>query len=297
MHVIITGGSGFVGSRLSMALAQGGHRVTIVDLAPPRSSVENVDFVTADLMHDSVPDVFAHADAIIHLAGVSVFKRWTPSYKELIIDSRVKTADVIYDYLSRVNTRPAVFVSASAVGYYGDRGEEQLGEEAVPGDDFLAGVCEKWEAAARKFDSLGMRTVSIRTAIVLGPGGGMMSQVVPLFRYGLGGKMGKGTQWFSWIHIDDLVAVYTKAITSEVLKGPVNASAPGALQNKAFARALGRALHRPAFIPAPAFALRLVLGEFASAVLSSARVVPQKLQSQNFMFQYPDIDSALTHSL
>lgn len=297
MHVIITGGSGFVGSRLSPALAQGGHRVTIVDLAPPRSSVENVDFVTADLMHDSVPDVFAHADAIIHLAGVSIFKRWTPSYKELIIDSRVKTADVIYDYLSRVNTRPAVFVSASAVGYYGDRGEEQLGEEAVPGDDFLADVCEKWEAAARKFDSLGMRTVSIRTAIVLGPGGGMMSQVVPLFRYGLGGKMGKGTQWFSWIHIDDLVAVYTKAITSEVLKGPVNASAPGALQNKAFARALGRALHRPAFIPAPAFALRLVLGEFASAVLSSARVVPQKLQSQNFMFQYPDIDSALTHSL
>ena len=297
MHILVTGGSGFIGSRLTEGLIKEGHAVTVLDVVPPRQSIPGVSFVKADLMRDPVPSVCGEVDGIIHLAGVSIFKRWTPSYKQLIIDSRVKTAGALFEFMKNAPKRPSVFVSASAVGFYGDRGEEALTEASVAGKDFLASVCQAWEDAAKQFQSLGIRTVSVRTAIVLGPGGGMMSQVIPLFRYGIGGRMGSGKQWFSWIHVDDLVRVYTRAVTDGALSGPVNASSPGAVRNKDFARALGRALHRPAIVPAPSFALRVVLGEFASAVLSSARVVPQTLQQKDFTFLYPDIDSALGKSV
>ncbi len=297
MHIIITGGSGFVGTKLSAALVGAGHTVTVVDLAPPRKPIADVTFVKADLMHDAVPAVFGECDAIIHLAGVSIFQRWTSAYKKLIIDSRVETAKAIHDYLAKLPKRPKVFVSASAVGYYGNRGEELLKEDSGPGSDFLANVCEAWEGAARTFADLDMRTVSVRTSIVIGPGGGMMAQVIPLFRYGIGGRMGSGKQWLSWIHIDDLVRVYTLAATNETLSGPVNASAPQAVPNKVFARTLGKVMNRPSFIPAPAFALRIVLGEFASAVLSSAHVIPNKLNENSFTFAYPDIESALRNSI
>jgi uncharacterized protein (TIGR01777 family) len=293
-HIVLSGGAGFVGSHLAAALLARGYRVTIVDRHEPRDKNPTLSFVRADLMH-SAPEVFAEADGIIHLSGANIFARWTSEYKKTILESRTRSIENILSVVARSSHKPEVFVCASAVGYYGDRGDEELKENALPGDDFLASVCVAWEAAAAKAESLGMRRVSVRTAIVLGPNGGTLSQLIPLYNFGLGGPMGSGKQWFSWISIDDLVSVYIAAIENKNLTGPVNAVAPGIVRNRDFAKAMGRALHRLAFLPTPAWALRLVLGEFAVAVLSSQKAIPEKLLASGFRFAYPDIDSALTY--
>lgn len=298
MNIAITGGSGFIGTALARRLADEGHDITIYDRSAPRFSHERMKFRMAHLVSDPAPADIANHDAIVHLAGVSIYERWTPEYKQQIMDSRTKSTASILEACRTSAAKPSVFVCASAVGYYGNQGDALLGEDASPqpkGTDFLSDVCVAWESAAQQFEELGMRRVSIRTAIVLGPGGGMMSKLVPLFKWGLGGTLGTGKQWFSWIHVDDLVSVYREAIMNPTLAGPVNACSPEPVTNKMFTKSLGKSLHRWTPWLIPAFALRIILGEFAAAVLASTRAVPAKLRSIGFAFKYETIDQALSN--
>lgn len=296
MNIAITGGSGFIGTALARRLLADGHHVTVYDRIPPRFSDKHMTFVESNLVTDAAPASIAHHDAIVHLAGVSIYERWTPAYKQQIIDSRTKSTASIIDACRASEQKPSVFVCASAVGYYGDQGDVVLDETKkpqLPGTDFLSDVCVAWESAAAQSEALGMRRVSIRTAIVLGPGGGMMAKLLPLFRYGLGGRLGSGRQWFSWIFIDDLVELYVFAITHPEITGAVNATAPEPVTNAEFTRILGNVLHRPAFWIIPAFVLRVVLGEFARAVLASTRAVPTVAMARGFTFKYPTMTEAL----
>ena len=292
-HIVITGGAGFVGGELAKVFLARGERVTVLDLVKPKSPIDGVNYVQVDLLKEAVPERASGAHAIVHLSGASIFNRWTPEYKKLIYDSRILTAQKIVDFFKDKKERPEVFVSASAVGIYGSRGEELLIEDALPGTDFLAHVCVDWEKAASAMGAYGTRTVSIRTGIVLGHGGGMLSKLVPIFKWGIGGPMGDGKQWFSFISMGDLLRIYEEAVYNKALFGPLNAVAPVPVRNRDLAHALGRMLGRPAFIPVPRFILRIVLGEFAEAVLASQRVVPGKLAEIHFEYKAPTIDEAL----
>jgi uncharacterized protein (TIGR01777 family) len=304
MNIAITGGSGFIGTALARKLLESGHNITVYDRVAPRFSHERMQFVVANLVTDPAPASIADHNAIVHLAGVSIYERWTTAYKKQILDSRTKSTASIIDVCrasmdvleNQSKQKPAVFVCASAVGLYGDQGDKILDENALPqpsGTDFLSDVCVAWENAAQKIEDLGIRRVSIRTAIVLGPDGGMMSKLLPIFTWGLGGRLGSGKQWFSWIHIDDLVAIYYESITNTNLSGPVNATAPEPVTNRVFTKSLGQVLHRWTPWIIPSFALRIILGEFAKAVLASTRAVPAKLQAIGFQFTYPSIDNAI----
>lgn len=296
MNIAITGGSGFIGTALSRKLLDAGHQVTVYDRSAPRFSHEQMTYVVANLVTDPAPASIAHHDAIVHLAGVSIYERWTTEYKQQILDSRTKSTLSIIDACKQSEIKPSVFVCASAVGYYGDQGDTSLDESAqpkTPGTDFLSDVCVAWEKSAQQIEDLGIRRVSVRTAIVLGPNGGMMSKLLPIFKWRLGGRLGNGNQWFSWIHIDDLITIYYEAITNAQLSGAINATAPEPVKNRVFTQSLGRALHRPAFWIIPAFMLRIILGEFAKAVLASTRAVPAKLQAMGFTFKYKTIDDAV----
>ncbi len=324
MNIAITGGSGFVGTALSKKLIKDGHAVTVYDRIAPRFSDARLSFVSADLAGATAgtsqtgngdgannwADSIATHDAIVHLAGVSIYERWTPAYKDLILSSRINSTRTIVRACAKLaraqSKKSAVLVCASAIGYYGNRGDEVLSEEAAPASasasacvrtDFLSDVCVAWEAAAAEIEDYGIRRVSVRTAIVLGPGGGMMAKLVPLFRWNLGGRLGSGRQWFSWIHIDDLVAVYSEAVTNATLQGAVNATAPEPVTNKVFTRALAKTLHRVAPWIVPGFLLQIILGEFAQAVLASTRAVPTKLLAAGFRFAHPTIESALGQAL
>jgi uncharacterized protein (TIGR01777 family) len=296
MNIAITGGSGFIGTSLTRKLLDAGHHVTVYDRVAPRFAHERLQFISANLVTDPAPLSIAKHDAIVHLAGVSIYERWTKEYKQEIMDSRTKSTASIVDACRQSESKSSVFVCASAVGYYGDQGDRVLDESVaapIAGTDFLSGVCVAWESAAQQIENLDIRRVSVRTAIVLGPNGGMMSKLLPLFRWGLGGRLGTGNQWFSWIHIDDLVGIYYAAITDSQLSGPVNAAAPEPVTNRMFTQSLGKALHRPTFWVIPAFVLRIILGEFAKAVLASTRAVPTKLQAMGFVFKYKTIDEAV----
>jgi uncharacterized protein (TIGR01777 family) len=297
MKIAITGGAGFVGSALAAAFVEKGHEVLILDRNAPRKELPGRTFLRTDLISDFPTEAYLACDAVVHLAGVNIFGRWTPEYKKQILSSRIDTARTLIDAVEKSGRGPKIFISASAVGYYGEGGEAELTEASPRGNDFLATVCAAWEDAAHRAEQAGMRAVSVRTGIVLGPGGGMLAKLIPVFRGGLGGPMGSGRQWFSWIYIKDLIAVYVRAVLDDAFSGPVNAVAPHPVRNKELARALGKALHRPSFIPVPAFALRLVLGELASVVVMSQRVIPEKLLASGFVFLEPAIDGALTASV
>jgi len=299
MKFVISGGAGFIGAHLVKKLTVDGHGVTVIDLCPPRfdgfseEQKNLVRFHKADLTKTlDLTEVLEGADSVIHLAGASIFKRWTPAYKKEIVESRVRGATSIIEAIKRCDKKPAVLVSASAVGYYGDRGEEELTEESPPGDDFLAKVCIALENAILPARAFGLRTVSVRTGIVLGPGG-MLDILVPLYKKFLGGRLGSGAQWFSWIHLADLLSVYLLASTDRTLEGAVNGVASHPVRNREFVKALGAALGRPAFWAVPKFALRLALGEFGNSTLMSQKVLPKKLVQAGFRFSYPNISPAL----
>ncbi|MBI2851762.1 MAG: TIGR01777 family protein [Chloroflexi bacterium] len=290
MKVIVVGGSGFIGSHLVAALLGRRHSVIVFDRHPPRQSV---DFVRVDLTGQVLsPELFSGADAIIHLAGRNVFARWNEKVKKEIYDSRILSTRSLVSSIERLERKPGVLVSASAVGYYGDRGEEELDESSAPGNDFLAGVCIDWEAEARKAEASGLRTVQVRTAPVMGHGG-ILGKMVPLYRWGLGGPMGNGRQWFPWIHIQDIVGIYVLAVESEAMSGPVNACAPGRVRNKEFSDALAKVLKRPAFMTIPQWATRIALNGLADVVLSSQKAIPKKIVGLGYRFLFPDIAGAL----
>lgn len=301
MRVLITGATGFVGRRLTQYLTGRGHAVSVLSRRPDRALEALPGIERAwrwDARAAAPAEAFHGVDAVVHLAGESVAGRWTARKRMEIQRSRVEGTRALVEGIGKgiaerrgADAKPRVLVSASAIGYYGDRGDEELTEEAAPGDDFLARVCRAWEREADAAGELGMRVVRLRIGIVLGPGGAA-KPLLALGRLGLGGPLGSGRQWWSWIHIDDLLRLVEHAIVNEIA-GAVNAVAPEAVRQREFARRLGRVLARPAVTPMPAFLLKIVLGEFASELLSSRRVVPRRALASGFEFRYGNLDEAL----
>ena len=284
MKAIIAGGSGFLGSALAASLRLDGHDVLVMTRHPKtRAEVPWTD-----------PSVFDGADAVINLAGEPVDAgRWTDARKASILDSRIHATETIVKAMSSVTRRPSVLLNGSAVGFYGAHGSEALTEESPPGSDFLASVSAKWEAAAMGAASM-MRVVLLRTGLVLDSTGGALPKLALPFKLFAGGRVGSGDQYWSWIHRDDWTRLVRWAIDSPEIKGPINLTAPSPVTNREFAEALAHALHRPALAPAPAFAMRIALGEMADAmILSGQRVLPATATRNGFEFRYPDLASAL----
>ena len=284
MKVIIAGGTGFLGTALAASLRADGHHVTIISRRP--HGPDQVAWTDRTALEQ--------ADALVNLAGMSLDSgRWTEARKAEILHSRVHATERIVNALSQVSRRPSVFLNQSAVGFYGAHGAEALTEESPPGSDFLASVCVAWEAAAMKA-AWTTRVVLLRTGLPLDPSGGALPRLALPFRFFAGGRLGSGEQYWSWIHLDDWIRMVRWAIDEPGIDGPLNVTAPAPATNRELADALGRAMHRPAFAPAPAFALRLLLGEMADAlILSGQRVLPAKATRAGFQFRYPDLDSAL----
>ena len=295
MKVLITGGMGFVGRSLSRVLLEQGDRVVALGRSPHPAGIGHplLTYRQADTtLSGNWQALVAESDAVVNLAGISIFRRWSAKIKKQIRDSRIETTRNLVDALPSDGTIP--LVSTSAVGYYGNCGEAVVTETQEAGDDFLARLSVEWEAAALQAEKTGTRVVLARFGVVLGKGGGAMGQMVPLFRKFFGGPLGSGRQWFPWIHMTDLVNGILFALRQQDLTGAANFTAPQPVRNRELAAALGRALKRPHALPAPGFMIRLALGEFADTLLTSQRVVPDKLVKAGFSFTYPDIRSAIS---
>lgn len=294
MTIVVAGGSGFLGTALVTALRHDGHRVLVLTRQP-----RHADDRPWDPANEASLDwmrVMNEADAVINLAGESIAQgRWSEARKHALRQSRVQATGAIVRAIAAAEPRPATLISASAVGFYGNRGDEILTEESSPGSDFLAAVCRDWERLALEASAL--RVVRLRTGLVLQRHGGTLKPLEIVFKLFAGGPVGDGRQYMSWIHIDDWVAIVRWVLASDYVTGALNLTAPLPVTNAEFATALGRALHRPAIMPAPAFAVRLLLGEMGDAlILSGQRVVPARAQAMGFRFQYETIDAAL-HAL
>lgn len=296
MNYLISGASGLIGTALCQRLHQQGHEVLRL-VRRPAKSADEVTWDPAARRLD--PRVFEGIDGVVHLAGENVASgRWTASRKAEIESSRRTGTELIAGAMAMADTQPAVLVSASAVGLYGDRGEEWLDESSMPGTGFLAGVCETWEASARAARDAGIRVVHPRIGLVLAANGGALQRMLMPFRLGVGGPIGKGDNWLSWISLHDQVRVLEYALTHGKLDGPVNSVAPNAVRFTEFASTLGRVLRRPAFLHTPAFAMRLAMGELVDELmLASMRVRPKALESVGFIFEHPDLESALRSAL
>jgi uncharacterized protein (TIGR01777 family) len=299
MRITVTGATGLLGSRLVAALEARGDEVTALSRDPARAKERlGVRAERWDLLAEPAPvDALAGRDGVIHLAGEPVAQRWSADARERIRSSRVQGTANLVAGLKAADPRPPVLVSASASGIYGDRGAEELEEDATPGDDFLAGVCIGWEAAADRASELGVRVTKLRTGIVLDAGGGALEKMLPPFRLGVGGPVAGGRQYMSWIHLDDMVGLYLAALDGANWSGPVNACAPGAVTNAEFSRALGRALHRPAVLPVPGLALRAMYGEMAEIVTGGQRMVPARAQAFGYRWEHSGLDEALRSAL
>ncbi len=294
MKIIITGGSGFIGRHLMTALIQRGHEVTILDMYPPPRPA-NYTYINL-ARQEPAAELLNETDAIIHLAGRNIFGRWSAQTKKEIYQSRIESTKNLLSLLKKLPRKPKIFISASAVGIYGDRGEEELDECSSLGNDFLAKVCIDWEKEARKVEALGIRSIQIRTAPVLGCGG-LLDKLLPIYKLGLGGPIGSGLAWFPWIHIEDIVAVYIFALENEKVHGPVNACSPQRIRNKDFSDALASVLKKPAFLRVPRWALKLIFNDLADAITASQKVSPKKLIVAGYMFRFPDIKKALENIL
>lgn len=294
MKVLITGGLGFVGTQLSIRFLASGHEVTVVDHAPrPKPyTPAGVRYVSADTTVAGPWQVeIANQDVIINLAGASIFGRWSAAYKKLIYNSRILTTRNVVQAMS--SEQESTLLSTSAIGYYGFCKDEELTEDSPPGNDFLAGLCVDWEREAQEAQKKGARVVITRFGIVLGKNGGALQQMIPAFKRFVGGPLGSGMQWFSWVHMHDLLEALLFLVDRSDINGPVNCCSPQPVRNKALAKALGSMLHRPSYVATPSFMLRLALGEFASALLEGQKVIPVKLLGAGFKFQYPALPDAL----
>jgi uncharacterized protein len=293
MKILISGSSGLIGAAATTALKSDGHNV--VHLVRPGKTANPGD-VQWDPMRATV-DVAAleGIDIVIHLSGAGIAdSRWTEERKQLIRSSRIDTTRVLVDSLSRLKQKPRVLIVASAIGYYGSRGDEILTESSATGTDFLALVCRDWEAEASRAAASGIRTVMLRTGVVLSAKGGALPKMLPPFKLGVGGRLGNGQQWMSWIAIEDVVGIIRYATANEQVSGPVNVVAPNPVRNEEFTRLLAGMLHRPAIFPAPAFVLRLAMGEMADAVLlSSDRVKPEQMLAAGYKFRFEILEPAL----
>ncbi len=297
MKILVTGSSGLVGTALGSALARAGH--TVCRLVRPQSAAgegATAGFAVAwNPGTGELGGAGVGADAVVNLAGASIADgRWSKQRKELLRASRIDTTRALVNALAKMNARPSVLVSASAIGYYGDRRDETLTEESKPGTDFLAGLALEWEAEALKAEALGIRVVLARFGIILAREGGALPKMLTPFKLGVGGRLGSGNQWMSWVTLEEAVGILRFAVENATVRGAINVVSPQPLQNEEFTRVLAKAMHRPALFPAPAFALRLALGEMANALLlSSQRVAPRLLEKLGYRFLHPDLSAAL----
>jgi uncharacterized protein (TIGR01777 family) len=302
MRVFVTGGTGLVGTRLVRRLLGRGDQLVVLTRrygAARQALGPGVELIEGDPMQagpwmDKIDD----CDAVVHLAGENVFaRRWGKAFKQMLFDSRVQSTRNVAQAIVRKPQRPdgqaKVLVNASAIGYYGPHGDEEITEESPPGTDFLARLCVEWEEAAKSVESAGVRSTELRVGVVLDKEGGALAKMLPPFKLFAGGPVGSGKQWLSWIHHEDLVGLFVAALDTPDYRGAVNGAAPNPVTNKEFAKALGRALHRPAFVWTPGLALRVLLGEAANVITTGQRVLPRKALSLGFSFQYPTIDAAL----
>jgi uncharacterized protein (TIGR01777 family) len=297
VRIAITGASGLIGRRLLKDLAAAGHSLHVLSRhagtnLPPGVRLSVWDSTRGEPPADALRDV----DAVVHLAGEPVAQRWTAHARQVIRESRVTGTRNLVEALARLPRKPEVLVCASAVGYYGDRGDEILNESSSPGTDYLARLCVDWEKEAQAAEASGIRVVRVRTGLVLDARGGALPRMLPPFRLGLGGKLGSGRHWMSWIHLEDLAALFQFALANPI-SGPVNGVAPNPVVNAGFTRALAAAVHRPAIFPVPAFALRLLFGEMSGILLASQRALPQAAERAGFRFRYPELAPALADVL
>jgi len=297
MKIAVTGATGLIGAALCERLRQEGNDVLVITRRENSSSpftVVHWNPERGELDTRSLEGV----DAVVHLAGETIAERWTREKKERIRTSRVAGTRFLVDGLKRLSKRPSVLIGSSAVGFYGNRGDEELDEGSPPGTGFLPEICQAWEAEVARASELGMRAVRLRTGIVLSTKGGALAKMLLPFKLGLGGPLGSGSQWMSWIHIDDVVGGYHFALHHADLSGAANLTAPQPVRNADFTRALGRALGRPAFLPAPGFALKLIFGEMAQdLLLDGQRVLPRRLESAGYKFQHTGVDDALADAV
>lgn len=296
MKILITGGSGLIGKALQASFREKGHEMLLASRGEPKHENE---------VQWSVEDGFADAtrlegiDAVVHLAGESVSGlRWTDDKKKAIRDSRVLGTRNVVDAISKLKDKPKVFVASSAIGFYGERGDEEVTESSAAGEGFLAEVSKSWESESRRAEDAGIRTVLLRTGIVLSKEGGALGTMLTPFKFGVGGVVGSGKQWMSWISLDDHIAILNYVIENENIRGAVNAVSPHPVTNEEFTKTMGEVLYRPTFIPLPEFAVSMVFGEMGDALLlASTKVMPKRLQDAGFEFTYTELKAAIEHAI
>ena len=297
MSVLVTGGTGFVGRAVCQRLLDRGSRVLVLTRERRRATAHFGEAVTALESLNEIADA-ATPEAIVNLAGRSLGSaRWTKATKDDFVGSRVRTTRALLEYIGRTRNKPRVLVSGSAVGYYGARGDEELDERSNAGDEYQSDLCKAWETEAGKARAFGVRVCLLRMGVVLGPGGGALSSLLPTFRLGLGGHLGHGDQWMSWIHLDDLTSIIERLLTDDALDGAFNCTAPYPVTNRLFAHELARSLGRPALLRVPGWAVRLKVGAMAHLFLTGQRVLPRRISEAGYRFAYPDLHAALTNIL
>jgi uncharacterized protein (TIGR01777 family) len=295
LNILVSGSTGLIGSALITALAREGHRVVRLTRSEDTGD-DNIRWDPSASMIDAAR--LEGINAVVHLAGESVQGRWTSAKKSRIRDSRVRGTRLLAETIARLPVPPRVMVSASATGYYGDRGNEFLREESAPGSNFLAGVCQEWEASTALAREVGMRVVCPRFGLVISTEGGALAATLPIFKLGGGGKIGRGKQYWPWVAIDDVVGAILHALMTDSIEGPVNVAAPDPPTNAEYTKTLGRVLNRPTVLPLPATAARIALGQLADELLlASQRVEPAKLKESGYTFRYPELERALRHLL
>ncbi len=298
MNILVTGATGFIGREVLLKLASAGHEITILTrdekTAPVKVPVHCRIFRWDSSLLQPPKEAFDGIDAVVHLAGENIVGRWTQTRKTEIKRSRVLSTHHLVEAFRQLDKKPEVFICASGIGIYGDRQAVELDDSASPGDGFLSELCQSWESEALKAETLGIRTVALRIGVVLGRRGGAFKLMSPSFRLGLGGRIGNGEQWMSWIHVNDLARMVLHLLEQKSVTGPVNAVSSQPIQNRTFSKLLGKVLRRPALLPAPRFLIKLLLGETAEIMLGSLKVLPKKIEQSGFEFEFPDPETALS---
>jgi uncharacterized protein (TIGR01777 family) len=303
MKLVVAGGTGFIGSALTKSLAQQGHTLVLLTRSAAGARVPGAAAIfwqpgAPGTWENVLREALSGADGVINLAGEPIAgKRWSAAQKQKLRASRVNPTRALVDAVGKVQNKPKFLLNASAVGYYGPRGDETVTEADGPGGDFLAGLCREWEVEAMKAEAHGLRVVRLRTGVVLGQGGGALAKMIPPFKFFIGGPLGSGAQWLPWIHLEDEIGLIRFLCEHPAARGAVNATAPNPVTMREFAKALGGALHRPAWAPVPAFALRLLLGEMAEMLLTGQRALPAEAEKLGYRFRYPELREALKNIL
>lgn len=300
MKVLVTGATGTIGRAICERMAAKGHSIVVLTRRPENARVvPGAQAFRWDAEREHPPiEAWDGVDAVVHLAGEPVAgARWTDEQKKRIRDSRILGTRNLVEGMRALQNPPRILISASAVGFYGNRGDEQLDENSNPGQGYLTDVCRQWESESERAREFGARVVLVRIGVVLSPTGGALEKMLLPFKLGLGGRLGSGRQWFPWVHIDDIVGIFLHAVENPAVNGPVNGAAPGIVTNEVFTRQFAAVLHRPVFFPVPEFALRLLMGEMAAVVLASQRVLPQATLASGYQFKFPDLTPALVDVL